>query len=43
MDSKSELFGDRLTEDGRMAMMPVTGGPHRTVEATLLRVWDLIG
>ena len=35
----SELFNDRLTEDEQMAMMPVTGGPNRAVETTLLRVF----
>jgi type II secretory ATPase GspE/PulE/Tfp pilus assembly ATPase PilB-like protein len=34
-----ELFDNRLTEDERMAMMPVTSGPNRPVEATLLRVF----
>jgi type II secretory ATPase GspE/PulE/Tfp pilus assembly ATPase PilB-like protein len=34
-----ELFGDRLTEDDRMALMPVTSGANRAVESTLLRVF----
>lgn len=34
-----ELFDGRLTEDERMAMMPVTSGSNRAVEATLLRVF----
>jgi type II secretory ATPase GspE/PulE/Tfp pilus assembly ATPase PilB-like protein len=34
-----ELFGNRLTEDERLAMMPITTGAHRAVESILLRVF----
>jgi type II secretory ATPase GspE/PulE/Tfp pilus assembly ATPase PilB-like protein len=34
-----ELFSNRLTEDERMAIMPITSGSNRIVEATLLRIF----
>lgn len=34
-----ELYGDRLTEDERMAMMPITSGANRAVESTLLNAF----
>lgn len=34
-----ELFDDRLSEDERMAIMPITGGTNRAVETTLLRTF----
>jgi Tfp pilus assembly pilus retraction ATPase PilT len=34
-----ELFSDRLTEDERMAMMPITSGANRSVEMVLLRAF----
>lgn len=34
-----ELFSDRLTEDERMALMPITSGANRAVEMVLLRTF----
>lgn len=34
-----ELFSDQFTEDERMAMMPITTGANRQVEAMLLRTF----
>jgi type II secretory ATPase GspE/PulE/Tfp pilus assembly ATPase PilB-like protein len=34
-----ELFGERLTEDERLALMPITSGVNRGVESVLLRVF----
>ena len=34
-----ELFSDRLDEDERLAMMPITTGANRAVESVLLRVF----
>lgn len=34
-----ELFGNRLSEDERLAMMPITTGSNRNVETVLLRAF----
>ena len=35
----TELFGDRLNEDERLSLMPLTTGANRNVESVILRVF----